>query len=119
MDSVTRGSGIALSVLIAVTASIMLLLPGKPAGSVRGPGMPGRVVMASAAATSTSRALGSGAQPSTSKWADSQPAAGPRPRCRATGAHSGHSRAGLTRPGVAPPGSCRPPGAHRHQHARR
>ncbi len=54
MDSVTRGSGIALSVLIAATASVLLLLPGKPAGSWRGPGTPGRVVMASAAATSTS-----------------------------------------------------------------
>jgi hypothetical protein len=38
MDSVTRGSGIALSVLIAVLASILLLVPGKPAGSWGGPG---------------------------------------------------------------------------------
>ena len=42
MDSVTRGSGIALSVLIAVMASILLLVPGKPAGSWRGPGTPGQ-----------------------------------------------------------------------------
>lgn len=102
MDSVTRGSGIALSVLIAVMASILLLVPGQPAGSWRGPGTPGRGIMSSAAATSTSRTLGPG-------W---QPAAGSRPGCRATGPHSGRARAGLTRP-VAQPGSCRPPGAHR------
>ena len=32
MDSVTRGSGIAISVLVAATASVLLLLPGKPRG---------------------------------------------------------------------------------------
>ncbi len=31
MNSVTRGSGIALSVLVAATASVLLLVPGKPA----------------------------------------------------------------------------------------
>ncbi len=39
MDSPTRGSGIALSVLVAATASVLLLLPGHPqTGSFRGPG---------------------------------------------------------------------------------
>ena len=94
MDSVTRGSGIALSVLIAATASILLLLPGKPAGSWRGPGAPGRVVMASAVATSAWSPPGPGSQPAASRRAGGQPAAGPRPGCRAAGAHSGRARAG-------------------------
>jgi hypothetical protein len=118
MDSVTKGSGIALSVLIAATATILLLLPGKPAGSWRGPGTPGRIGMASAVATSTWGPLGSG-RPSARSRAVGQPVAGSRPGCRATGPHSGGARAGQTRPVVAQPGSCRPPGAHRHQHASR
>ena len=117
MDSVTRGSGIALSVLVAATASILLLLPGKPAGSWRGPGASGQVVMASAVATSLAHArtwiAALRQQP-----AGGQPAAGPA-RCRAAGPRSGRSRAGLARPGVARPGSCRRPGAHRHQHMSR
>jgi hypothetical protein len=119
MDSVTRGSGIALSVLIAVMASILLLVPGKPAGSWRGPGTPGRPIMSSDAATSTWRVVGPGRQPSASSPAGGQPAGGPRSGCRVTGPHSGRARAGLTRPAVAQPGSCRPPGAHRNQHASR
>ena len=102
MNSVTRGSGIALSALVAATASILLLLPGKPAGSWRGPGPPGQVVMASAAATSSSSPPGSGSQPSASSPAGGQPAAGPRPGCRATGAHSGRARAGADRPPARP-----------------
>ena len=119
MDSVTRGSGIALSVLIAVMASILLLVPGKSAGSWRGPGTPGRPIMSSDAATSTWRVVGPGRQPSASSPASGQPAGGPRSGCRVTGPHSGRARAGLTRPVVAQPGSCRPPGAHRNQHASR
>jgi hypothetical protein len=125
MDSVTRGSGIVLSVLIAATASVLLLLPGKPAASWRGPGTPGRVVMASAVATSTWRPPGPGSRPAASSRAG-QAAAGPPPGCRAAAAHSGRARAGLTtlRPGRAGPGtawarSCRPPGAHRGQDASR
>ena len=126
MNSVTRGSGIALSALVAATASILLLLPGKPAGSGRGPGPPGQVVMASAVATSAWSPPGAGSQPAASSRAGGQPAAGPRPRCRAAGAHSGRAQAGLTtrwpgraRPGAARPGSCRPPRMHRPQHASR
>jgi hypothetical protein len=123
MDSVTRGSGIALSVLVAATASVLLLVPGKPAGS----GPPGRVVMASAAATSSSGTLGPGSPPSASSPATREPAAGPRPRCRATGAHSGRARAGVTslRPGrvqlgAARSGSgCRPRAPRHRQAARR
>jgi hypothetical protein len=126
MDSVTRGSGIALSVLIAVTASILLLLPGKPAGSWRSPGPPGRAAMASAVATSTWGPLEPGSQSSASSPAGGQPAAGPRPGCRATSAHRGRARPvltgprpGRTRPGAAQPRSCRPPRTHRHQHTSR
>jgi hypothetical protein len=123
MDSVTRGSGIALSVLVAATASILLLLPGHPAGSWRGPGPPGRVDMDSAAVTSTWGPLGPGSQSSASSRPGGRPAAGPRPGCRTPGAHSGRPRAGLTtlrpgraRSGAVRPGSCRPPRARRHQH---
>ena len=126
MDSVTRGSGIVLSVLIAATASVLLLLPGKPAASWRGPGTPGRVVMASAVATSTWRPPGPGSRPAASSRAGGQVAAGPPPGCRAAAAHRGRARAGLTtlRPGPAGSGtararSCRPPGAHRGQDASR
>jgi len=124
MDSVTRGSGIALSVLVAATASVLLLLPGNPADSW-GPGTPGRVVMASAAATSSSGTPGPGSQPSAGSPAGGQPA-GPRRGCRATQAHSGRPRAGVTslRPGqvrsqAARSGSCHPPRVHRHQHVSR
>jgi hypothetical protein len=118
MDSVTRNSGIALSVLIATTASILLLLPGKTAGSWPGPGAPGHVVMASAVATSAWGTLGS--QPAASGRNGGQAAAGPRPGCRAAGTQSGRARAGLTtvrprgaRPGAARARSCRPRGALR------
>lgn len=117
MDSVTRNSGIALSVLIAATASILLLLPGKTAGSWPGPGAPGHVVMASAVATSTWST-----QPAASSRDGGQAAARPRPGCRAAGAHNGRAQAGLTtvrpraaRPGAARARSCRPRGALRDQ----
>ncbi len=126
MDSVTRGSGIALGMLVAATASVLLLVPGKPAGSWRGPGPPGQVVMASAAATLSSGTPRPGSQSSASSPAGGQPAAGPRRGCGATGAHSGRPRAGVTslRPGhvgsgVARPGACRPPGVRHQQHASR
>ena len=126
MNSVTRGSGIALSALVAATATILLLLPGRPAGSGRGPGSPGRITMASAVATSAWSPPGPGSQPAASRRAGGRPAAGPRPRCRAAGAPSGRARAGLTtrrpgraQPGAARPRSCRPPRTHRPQHAPR
>ena len=67
MNSVTRGSGIALSALVAATATILLLLPGRPAGSGRGPGSPGRITMASAVATSAWSPPGPGSQPAASR----------------------------------------------------
>ncbi len=121
MDSVTRGSGIVFSVLVAATATIVLLLPGKPAGSWPGPGTPGRVVISSAAATSTSDPPGPGSQPSARGQAGRLPAAGPRPGCHA-GAHGVRVRAAGTtlRPGRAGPGAVRPRScclsrAHRHR----
>jgi hypothetical protein len=116
MDSVTRGSGIALSALIAATASILLLLPGKTAGSGPGPGTPGHVVMASAVATSPWGTLGS--QPAASSRDGGQTAAGPRPGCRAAGAHSGRAgnvRSCRARPGAVRARSCRRRGALRDQ----
>ena len=122
MDSVTRGSGIALSVLIAATASIVLLLPGKPSGSWRGPGTSGRIVMASAVATSTWTPPGPGSRPAASSRAGGQAAAGPRPGCRAAGAHRGQAGGGLTtvrprraRPAAVRARSCRRRGALRDQ----
>lgn len=126
MDSVTRGSGIALGMLVAATASVLLLVPGTPAGSWRGSGPPGQVVMASAAATLSSGTPRAGSQSSASSPAGGQPAAGPRRGCGAIEVHSGRPRAGLTSlwPGhvgsrVARPGSCRAPGVRHQQHASR
>jgi hypothetical protein len=126
MDSVTKGSGIALGMLVAATASVLLLVPGKPAGSWGAPGTPGGIVMASAAATLSSGPPRPGSQSSASSPAGGQPAAGPRWGCGATEVRSGRPRAGVTslRPGhtgsgVARPGSCRPPRERHHQHASR
>jgi hypothetical protein len=133
MDSLTKGSGIAVSVLVAATASVLLLLPGHPrAGSWRGPGTSGGVVVASAAATSSSGTPpGPGRRhPAASTPAPDRPAAGSRPFCRATGrtaAGSGPPRparriaaASLRRSGpdgAVPPGRTvtrRVPGGYRH-----
>ena len=129
MNSVTRGSGIALSALVAATATILLLLPGRPAGSGRGPGPPGRVTMASAVATSAWSPPGPGSQPAASPGRQ-QPGRRPRrpghapgavPRARTAAGPGGLTtlRPGRARPGAARPGSCRPPRTHRPQHASR
>ena len=109
MDSVTRGSGIALSTLIAATASIVLLLPGKPAGPRRGPGPPGRVVMASAVATLTwTPALDLDRDPPPAAGPAARRLAGPRPGCRAAGALSGRAGAGVPAgPTTVGPGGAR------------
>ena len=112
MNSVTRGSGIALSVLVAATASVLLLVPGHPrAGSWRGTGGPGGVMVATAAATSPAGTPGPGGRPqAVSTPAAGRPAAGSRPVCRAAGAPGGRAlaargRARVTgrRPGGAGP----------------
>lgn len=118
MDSLTKGSGIAVSALIAATATVLLLLPGHPRAA------PG-VMMATAAATSSSGTPEPSPRlPATSTPAPGRPAAGARPACRATGAHDGRARAARTgqgRHGDGPAqvraGSCRSPRAHRHQDA--
>ncbi len=119
MDSVTRGSGIVLSVLIAATASILLLLPGKPAGSWPGPGTPGHVVMASAVATSTWGTLGSQPPPAPDaarRRPGHAPGAGPRART-AAGPGRAWPPSGPAGParGRSGPGSCRRRGALRDQ----
>jgi hypothetical protein len=134
MNSLTKGSGIALSMLVAATASVLLLVvPGHPrAGSWRGTGGPGGVRVATAAATSPAGPPGSGGRPQATITvvntpAPGSPAAGLRPVCRAAGAHGGRALAGQPhrrgpgqrhrgrRPAQDRPGSCRSPSARRHQ----
>jgi hypothetical protein len=118
MDSLTKGSGIAVSALIAATATVLLLLPGHPRAA------PG-VMMATAAATSSSGTPEPSLRlPATSTPAPGRPAAGARPACRATGAHDGRARAARTGqgrhsdgPAQVRAGSCPSPRAHRHQDA--
>jgi hypothetical protein len=129
MNSLTKGSGIALSMLVAATASALLLVPGHPrAGSWRGPGRPGGVMVATAAATSPAGAPGPGGRPqAASTPAPGRPAAGSRLVCRAAGAPGGQALAGPrprgeagprprgSRPEPDRPGSCRPRWTRRHQ----
>lgn len=133
MNSVTRGSGIALSMLVAATASVLLLVPGHPrAGSWRGAGVPGGVMVATATVTSPAGAPGPGGRPqAASTPAAGRPAAGSYPVCRAAGAHGGRVPAALAGPrhrgGPGPrhlgggrvarawPGPCRSPRARHHR----
>jgi hypothetical protein len=129
MNSLTKGSGIALSMLVAATASVLLLVPGHPrAGPWRGTDRPGGVMVATAAATSPAGTPGPGGRPqATGTPAPGSPAAGSRPVCRAAGAHGGRALAGQPhqrgpgqrhrgrRPAQDRPGSCRSPWARRHQ----
>jgi len=118
MDSLTKGSGIAVSALIAATATVLLLLPGHPRAA------PG-VMMATAAATSSPGTPEPGPRPpATSTPAPGRPAAGWRPACGATGAPGGRARAARTgqgrygeRPAQVRAGSCRSPRAYRHRNA--
>ncbi len=126
MDSLTKGSGIAVSALIAATASVVLLLPGHPrTGSWQSTGTSGGVMVASAAATSApSPPQPGGRLPAASMPAPARPAASSHPACRSTGVPGGRGRPGLSGPGrrgrqpaQARPGSCRSPREHRHQEA--
>jgi len=54
MDSLTKGSGVAVSVLVAATASVLLLLPGHPRASSWREVTSGGITTSSAAATSSS-----------------------------------------------------------------
>ena len=100
MDSVTKGSGIAVSALIAATASVLLLVPGHPrAGYWPGTGTSRGVMVVSAAASPSGTAGPSRRRLAAGAPAHDRPAARPGPACRATGAHGGRARAGMTVPG--------------------
>ena len=128
MDSLTKGSGVAVSVLVAATASVLLLLPGHPRAGTWQDVTSGGITTASAAATSSSAIprLG-GPRPATGTPAPDRRAAGSRPACRAAGAHASWARPGpgrqpgrRHRPGgrrPAKPGSCHTPSERRHQEA--
>jgi hypothetical protein len=128
MDSLTKGSGVAVSVLVAATASVLLLLPGHPRPGTWRDATSGGITMASAAATSSSAIprLGS-PPPATGTPAPDRRAAGSRPACRAAGAHGSWARPGPGhRPGLryrgggtrqARPGSCHTPRGRHHQEA--
>ena len=128
MNSLTKGSGIALSMLVAATASVLLLLPGHPrAGSLREPGPSGGARMASAVVTSSSDTPRPGGRhPAASTPVPHQPATRSHPVCRAAGpdrarAHSDRAHAGLRHQGRGSEqlsaGSCRAPRTHRDQDA--
>ncbi len=124
MDSLTKGSGIAVSVLVAATASVLLLVPGHPqAGYWRGTGTSRGVMVVSAAASPSDTAGPGGSRTGTP--APDRPAAGRRAACRATGAHGGRTRPGVTVPGQRPGrpaaagrGSCRAPGVRHLRESR-
>ena len=116
MGSVTKGSGIAVSALVAATASVLLLVPGHArAGYWRGTGTSRGVMVVSAAAASPSGPAGPSGRRPVAAPAQDRPAAAPRPACRATGAHGGQAGPGVTVPGqrggggpaTARRGSCR------------
>ncbi len=131
MDSLTKGSGIAVSMLVAATASVLLLLPGHPrAGSLRDPGPSGGAMMASAVVTSSPDTPRPGGRyPAASPPVPHRPATGSHPVCRAADphrarahrgrAHHGRARAGLRHQGRGSEqlsaGSCRAPRTHRDQ----
>ena len=140
MDSVTKGSGVAVSVLVAATASVLLLLPGHPRASSWHDVTSGGITTSSAAATSSSAIRTSGGpRPATATPAQDRRPAGSRPACRAAWAHGSRARPGpghpprLRRwtglrygpglrhggggPGLARPGSCRAPRDGPHQEA--
>jgi hypothetical protein len=123
MDSLTKGSGIAVSVLVAATASILLLLPGHPETTPSGSATSG-LTMASAAATSSPAALRPGGMRLVTRApAPDRRPPGSRPACRTAGGHgspAGPGRRAALRdrdggPGPVRPGSCHTARRHRHQ----
>ncbi len=89
MDSLTKASGVAVSMLVAATASVLLLLPGHPRmRTSRGTGMTPAVMVASATATP------SGPSPVLSGAAHRcLPPAAPWQHCRVSGDSTGGTRA--------------------------
>jgi len=140
MDSLTKGSGVAVSVLVAATASVLLLLPGHPRASAwRDVTSGGITTSTSASAATSSSAIPRPGTPgpATGTPAPDGRAAGSRPACRAAGAHGSRARPGPGHrprlrhwtglrhgpallyggggPGLARPGSCRTPRDGPHQ----
>ena len=116
MDSVTKASGVAVSMLVAATASVLLLLPGPPRlRAPRGTGTTPAVMVASATATPPRRAA---AVPLTGAAHRCLPPVAPSPPCRVTGGGTGGARAStaghrLCRHRPPATGLSRPPGAPR------
>ncbi len=116
MDSLTKASGVAVSMLVAATASVLLLLPAHPRmRTSRGTGTTPAVMVASATATPP------GPSPVLSGAAHRclAPAA-PSEHCRVSGDSTGGTRAATAgrrrcrhgpavpgRPGTGPPGTGR------------
>jgi hypothetical protein len=90
MDSLTKASGVAVSVLVAATASVLLLLPGHPRmRTSRGAGMTPAVMVASATATPPRRPA-----PTLSGAAHRcLPPVAPSEHCRVSGDSTGGARA--------------------------
>lgn len=119
MDSLTKGSGIALSMLVAATASVLLLLPGHPrAGSLRGPDPSGGTMMASAVATSSSDTPRPGGHPDASTPVPDRPAAGSPSACPAAALNRGRPHNDRAHRGRAQAGQRHPEGRSGHLRAR-
>ncbi len=109
MDSLTKASGVAVSMLVAATASVLLVLPGHPrVRTSRGAGMTPAVMVASATATPHRPALAlSGAAHRC------LPPAAPSQNCRVSGDSTGGTRAATAgrrrcrhgQPGTGQPGA--------------
>jgi hypothetical protein len=116
MDSLTRGSGIAVSVLVAATASILLLLPAHPEATPSAGATSAGITTASAAATSAPVAPRPGGTRVTRTPAPRRRSPGSRPACRAAGGRGSQAWLGPGRrpglryrdggPGPVAPGSC-------------
>jgi hypothetical protein len=90
MDSLTKASGVAVSMLVAATASVMLLLPTHPRlRTSRGAGMTPAIMVASATARPPA------GQPLTVGGAAHRclPPAAPSQHCRVSGDSTGGTRA--------------------------
>jgi hypothetical protein len=116
MDSLTKASGVAVSMLVAATASVLLLLPGHPRmRTSRGTGMTPAIMVASATAPPP------GSPPVLSGAADHcLPPAALSQHCRVSGDSTGGTRAATAgrrrcRHGPAAagqPGTGQPPAGH-------
>ncbi len=123
MDSLTKGSGIAVSVLVAATASVLLLVPGHPGTTNwQGAGTSRGVVVVSAEPTSPPGMVVPGRRRRVTRG----PVRGRRPSgghldCQAMAARGGRPRPAVTisgrrgGPAAAGRGSCQLPRVHRHQ----